>query len=401
MHPELFVNMIRDNPDFIRRIVTPLQNRREGNSAHVTSSVSSRLGRKAVRMCSTDKACIERYNNRYNSLNDAESDQGTLQVDRAMKRWPKYGHVPAFALLIVLTLGLVVAVVRADTGTIQVTGNPATIPNLYIDNYPTQVHNVTRISVDDPNKQYTVVLNATDPDLLTDVRKIEVQLYTDHYNDTGDIKHHYSFLWNYSGTPSHFANVGPDGDYFDVDHSVEPTLTNPKGVFNFVFKLNKLAIYTNAGEHHWTLNATIFDNGPNVSWTSNTFDVNLCQSLSVDSSVQWTSLNQGSTWNPAYAPNPGTWTYTSNAKAKIRINATTPTNAYGNTFAVGNVKVSLDENHGTWKNFTLATSDWLTVNDEAQVNQPVYWFVDIPAGQPTGTYTFTYYITIAYDTYAD
>ena len=318
-----------------------------------------------------------------------------------MKRLPKYGHLPAIALLIVLTLGLCVTVVRAESGTIIVSGNPPHVANLYIDNYPiTTPANVTHIVVD--THQYTIVLNATDADTLTDIRKIEVRLYTDSFNATDDIKHHYSFVWTYDGTPHHFANVGP-GSYLDETHSSEPTLTESKGLFKFVFKVDKLAIYTNAGDLHWTVKAYIYDNTDNISWLTNQFDVDLYQSLTIEdpSSVTWSGLVQNSAWNLG-SPSPGTWTYTSNAKAKIRIQATTPTNAYGNTIPVGNVHVarSADHNNST-QAFTGTAADWLTnLPNVAGLGEPVYWFVDIPLGQATGTYTFTYTATIEFDSYA-
>lgn len=313
-----------------------------------------------------------------------------------MKRWPRHGHLPAIALLIVLTLGFGVSFVRAESGTIIVSGNPPQAVSIAIDTYPTTPVNATHIPVD---TQYMIVLNATDPDLLTDIRKIEVQLYTDSYNSTGDIKHHYSFKWTPSGD---FENVGPSGSYFDAADSTAPTLTNAWGFFNFVFKLDKLAIYTNAGSLHWTVKAYILDNSDNQGWRSVTFDVDLYQSLSINSSVSWSGLAQGSTWNPASSPSPGKWNYTSNAIAEIKIYATTPTNAYGNTFPVGNVKVALDAGHTqSVQAFTLDSTTWLTdLTNDADQQKTVYWFVDIPAGQPTGTYTFSYYASIVFHDYA-
>jgi hypothetical protein len=321
-------------------------------------------------------------------------------VERAMKRWPKYGHLPAIVLLIVLTLGFGVTAVRAESGTITVSGNPPQVANLYI-TFTTPGANVTHIVVD---TQYTIMLNATDPDTLNDIRKIDLQLYTDSFNDTGDIKHHYNFAWTYNGTPHHFANVSPSGSYLDETSSTEPTLTLTKGVFQFVFKLNKLAIHTKAGDSplHWTVMAYIYDNNNNYNWLSNTFDVDLYQSLTIDSSVTWTGLAAGTTWNLASNPNPGTWTYTSNAIAKIQMYATTPTNAYGNTFPVGNIQVAQDSGHTTnLQAFTGTAADWLIgLPNNADQGESVYWFVDIPAGQPTGTYTFSYYASIAFDDYA-
>jgi hypothetical protein len=317
-----------------------------------------------------------------------------------MKRWLRYRQLPAVALLIVLTLGLSATVVSADgSGTIYVGGNQCFAHSVYIDNYPTTPANVTHVTVD--AYQYTVVLNASDADQLTDIRKIEVQLYTDSYNNTGDIRHHYSFVWYYD---TGFANVGPSGSYFDAGSSNQPTLTALTGLFKFVFKLDKLAIYTDAGTHHWTVEAYIWDNAGNQDSRSNTFDVNLYQSISINTSVAWSSLAQGSSWNEASAPNfPATWTYTSNAKAKIQINATTPRNAYGNTFAVGNVKLATSSDHMANETaFTNTAANWLTnLPNNADQSVTVYWFVDIPGGQPTGTYTFTYQIKITFYDYAD
>jgi hypothetical protein len=79
-------------------------------------------------------------------------------VERAMKRCPRYGHLPAIVLLIVLTLGLGVTAVRAESGTITVSGNPPEAVSIAIDTYPTTPTNATHIAVD---TQHMIVLNAT------------------------------------------------------------------------------------------------------------------------------------------------------------------------------------------------------------------------------------------------
>jgi hypothetical protein len=324
-----------------------------------------------------------------------------LPVDRAMKGWPTYRQLPAIALLIVLTLSLCVTV-HAGSGTITISGAAPEITSIAIDNYTTTGGNFTHISSVDTS--YTIVLNVADADLLTDERKIEVQLYTDTYNaTTGDIKRHYSFLWTCDGG---FANVGPDG-YFDAGHSSRPSdLAVTSGVFNFVFKLNKLAIYTNwrggtgdLNSPHWTVEAHVWDKSGNQGYRSNTFDVDLYQGLSINTSVTWTGLHAHSYSNPATL-NPGTWTYASNAISKINITATTPTNAFSDTLPVRSVWVATSDTGENAQNFTNTSTAWLTVNDEAQESQSVYWFVDIPAGQATGAYTFTYYVTIQFSYYA-
>jgi hypothetical protein len=319
-----------------------------------------------------------------------------LPVDGAMKRWSTYRQLPAIALLIVLTLSLCVTV-HAGSGTITISGAAPEITSIAIDNYTTTGGNFTHISVD---TSYTIIVNVADADLLTDERKIEVQLYTDSYNATGDIKHHYSFLWTCDGG---FANVGPDG-YFDADHSSRPSdLGVTSGLFNFVFKLNKLAIYTHAGSpgsQKWTVEAHVWDKSGNQGYRSNTFDVDLYQGLNIDSSVTWTGLHAHSYSNRASTPNPGTWSYTSNAISKINITATTPTNAFGDTLPVRSVWVATSDTGENAQNFTNTSTAWLTVNDEAHEAQTVYWFVDIPGGQATGAYTFTYYVTIQFSYYA-
>jgi hypothetical protein len=318
-----------------------------------------------------------------------------LRVDRAMKRWPTYRQLPAIALLIVLTLSLCVTV-HAGSGTITISGAAPEITSIAIDNYTTTAGNFTHISVD---TWYTIVLHVADADLLTDERKIEVQLYTDTYNFTGAIKHHYSFLWTCDSYP-HFAIVGPDGGtYFDATDSSNTTLNSASGVFNFVFKLDKLAIYTNVGEKHWNVEAHVWDKSGNQGYRSNTFDVKLYQSVVIDSSVTWTGLHAGSYSNPADSV--GSWTYTSNAQSNIKISATIPTNAFGNKLPEGRVWVALSgsPDYTNKQNFTQTATTWLTADDETQVKS-VYWFVDIPAGQPTGAYTFTYDATIEFSDYA-
>jgi hypothetical protein len=325
-------------------------------------------------------------------------------VGRAMRRRPTHRQLPAIALLTVLTLSLCVTIVRAESGsgTITVSGPAPVVKSIGIYLYSSPGANLTAIDVD---TLYVFKVTVNDTNLLTSVQNITLRLYTNSWGASDTVQRHYSFLWSYSGPP-YFSQIGPSGNYLVQGDCVTPTLTNNQGDFEFVLKVDKLAI--NTATNGWTVKAEAFDktDPPDTgwSWKATEFTMNAYSSLTIPTSVTWTGTI-GSTYNNGTASPNNQITYTTNFVTKIQVEATTPTSTYNDQVPVNNVMIDIDRNHNSPHSFTSNWQepgcDWLTgqSNEAADTIIESFWFVSIPAATPTGTYTFSYYIQTAFDSY--
>jgi hypothetical protein len=314
-----------------------------------------------------------------------------------MKRWTRYRQLPAIALLTVLTLSLGVTIVRAESGSGQVDVYSPVVKSIGI-YLPSQPDNLTAIDVD---TEYVFKVTVNDTALLTNILNITLRLYTNSWGAVDTAQRHYSFLWKYSDTP-HFSQIGPSGTYLVLGDCVTPTLDGQnQGVFEFALKMDKLAINTDV--NGWTVKAEAFDtfDPPGMGWRAIEFQMNQYSSLTIPTSVTWAGA-PGNT----YQGNPSTdhITYTTNFVTKIQVEATTPTSAHGDTFAVSNIMIDKDSQGGSKHSFSdmvTGYSDWLTTqsNEVADKQVNCYWFVSIPAGQASGTYTFTYYMRTYFESY--
>jgi hypothetical protein len=97
-------------------------------------------------------------------------------------------------------------------------------------------------------------------------------------------------------------------------------------------------------------------------------------------------------------------TYKANAIVKFRISATDPTNTYGDSFAANNILIDDDNDPGTdvrCQKLSNSLTDWWTgLGVTSSGSQNAWWWVSIPTDQPTGTYTFTYTMDIAFESFA-
>jgi hypothetical protein len=289
----------------------------------------------------------------------------------------------------------------SGTGTVCVTTTAVPrVVSIQIDNYPGVGANNTAVDVD---TWYLVKVSVNDTDQLTNLQRLEVRLYQ---TSTGwtpfmDPERRQGVAWDYNGTRQSLGASGwrtPDA-YFDLTGSSIPSLNSTGGVFVFKVKLHLLSHYTQDGG--WSVMVFLTDKSNAVGYENMAFDVNLHVSLTITTSMRW-SAQAGQSYVEA-ASMPFVAQYTANAVVKLQVNATDPTSQYGDSFAVGNLLVSGQADHAGphTRALTGSLADWypgLGVADGASVN--AYWFVSVPTGQPTGTYTFNYDMNIAFDQYA-
>jgi hypothetical protein len=286
-------------------------------------------------------------------------------------------------------------------GTVIVTGLPPSILSIQID--PGDGSNASSINVD---TYYSVKVTVSDNNTLADLQRLELRLYQNSTtwgsSPTLDQERRQGAAWTYTLAWQQLGSGGwtsPDGVYFDSAHSQYPTLTATSGTFIFKLKVWSVSHYTAA--NGWNVQAWAETKSDVQKTRTNNLSVNLYVSLTVPTSIAWTASAGSSN---AQADNmPFIVQYTSNAVAKLRLNATDPTSQYGDAFASSNLRISDTTNpngpHSQQLSNTLA--DWRTgldVADGASLN--AYWFVSVPAGQPTGTYQFTYNVSMVFQDYA-
>jgi hypothetical protein len=284
-------------------------------------------------------------------------------------------------------------------GTVIVTGAPPTITSIQID--PGDGSNASAINVD---TYYLVKVAISDPSQLTSLQRLELRLYQNGTTWPGnmDPERRQGFAWEYNGTWYQVGGSGwtsPDGVYFNATGSSHTNLSNTQGTFTFKVKAPKVSHYTAA--NGWYVQAWVEDKSSNQNMRTNLFAVNLYVHLTVPTTITW-SATAGSSDVEASGM-PFAIAYQSNAVVKLQLNATDPASQYGDTFAATNLRISDTTNPNGPHSQALSASltDWKTgleVTDTGGMD--AYWFVSVPSGQPTGTYTFTYTMSIAFQDYA-
>jgi hypothetical protein len=285
-------------------------------------------------------------------------------------------------------------------GTVIVTGAPQTVTSIQID--PGDGSNASAVNVD---TYYLIKVTVTAPSgTLASVQRLELRLYQNSTTWPGNLdpERRQGFAWEYNGTWYQVGSSGwttPDGVYFNATGSSHPDLSGTQGVFTFKVKVPKVSHYTTADG--WYAQAWVEDKGGNQNTRTNLFAVNLYVHLTVPTTIAWTA-SAGSS-NVEASGMPFAIAYQSNAVVKLQLNATDPTTQYGDSFAATHLRISGTTNPNGPHSQTLsnALADWETglgVTDTGSVD--AYWFVSVPAGQPTGTYRFTYNMNVVFDSYA-
>jgi hypothetical protein len=289
---------------------------------------------------------------------------------------------------------------NSGNGIINVTGPPPNVTSIQID--PGDGSNASAINVD-TYYLIKVTITATNG-TLSNVQRLELRLYQNSTTWPGnlDLERRQGFAWEYNGTWYQIGSSGwttPDGVYFDSNGSSYPNLSGTQGTFTFRVQVPKVSHYTQNGG--WYVQAWVIDKGNNQAWRTNLMDMNLYVHLTVPTVINW-SASAGSS-NVEASGMPFAISYQSNAIVKLQLNATDPVSQYGDTFSVSNLRISETTNpHGSHsQSLSGSLTDWetgLEVTDSGAMN--AYWFVSVPSGQPTGTYTFTYNMNVAFDQYA-
>ena len=289
---------------------------------------------------------------------------------------------------------------NSGNGTVIVTGGPTTITSIQID--PGDGSNASAINVD---TYYLIKVNVTSSSgTLSNVQRLELRLYQNSTTWPGnlDSERRQAFAWEYNGTWYQIGSTGwtaPDGTYFNATGSSHPDLSGSQGAFTFKVKVPKVSHYT--ATNGWNAQAWVEDKSSNQNTRTNLFAVNLYVHLTVPTTISW-SATAGSSDVEASGM-PFAIAYESNAVVKLQLNATNPASQYGDAFASTNLRISdTTSPHGAHSQ-ALSTSlaDWktgLAVTDSGSMD--AYWFVSVPNGQPTGTYTFAYNVNITFQEYA-
>jgi hypothetical protein len=298
-------------------------------------------------------------------------------------------------------------VARADdgTGTITVSGNAPSVTSIQIDTSPSSAANRTAVDV---YTWYLVKIAVSDPDTLADIQSVTVRLYKAGvaWSDSMDEERRQGAMWTYGGSWMYLFAAGwdvTDNNYLAAAGSVAPSpLTETAGTWTFQFRWRSLSHYTTGGG--WRIEARVVDKSSNLAWRTNVIDVNLLLSIVIPTSISWTATAGQA--NVTAAGMPFVIQYASNAIVKIQVKATNPTNSFGDTFSASNILIDDDANPATdthTQKLTSAFVDWypgLGVNYIGGTTINAYWFVTVPAGQPTGTYTFTYSVQFVFQDYA-
>ena len=291
--------------------------------------------------------------------------------------------------------------VFAGTGTITVSGVAPEVVSIAI--MPSGGSG--NLSAIDVYTWYDVKVVVSDTDKLTDIKRLELRMFQTSWSETFDKERRYGFKW-YCNAPE-WQSLGasgwtdPDAEYFAVAGSSKPSdMSATEGTWTFQVRLAKVAHYTTGGS--WTIEAYVWDKSDNQAWRSNNFDVNLFIELIVTASITFEATPGDS--NKTQNSPPFEIDYRANCIAKIMIQASDPTSTFGDSFSADNLLIDDDESPNTdarCQKLSGSAADWWTglpvAGTPDPANKDAWWFVSVPAGQPTGTYTFTYTMTIDFD----
>ena len=199
--------------------------------------------------------------------------------------------------------------------------------------------------------------------------------------------------WSSTGGPYVYLNPG------DSSHTGIGTVK--AGVWTFALQFSKVAQYTSSNMD-WNFEVDLRNNAGSTISSSGAFDVNLYVSISMPSSINFGTLTSGQN-NVPLPSNPYAITYTGNAQ--LQLQAWSPsayiTNEFGYSISVSNLYIGKNPTPDS-TGFDLSTSPqtFTSMPVAFNQNQNMYWYVSTPDPFPPGTYTFTYIISVDYQTWA-
>lgn len=286
-----------------------------------------------------------------------------------------------------------------SSGTAVVGNADPVINNVYLTDVSDVSKNGAQIDV---WTTYLVTATITDNNKLSHLHNITIKIWEDVAADEGSADadaNHYTFTYT-EGTDT-WAEVGPDagGSHLVSGSCADPADHNDvSGNFTLGFKLAKTGARTDTAT--WDIAIYVYDESDATDNDKTlTFGVNFYAELTVtDSTHGWTSVAAGSTDNLMDDPDGDLdISVTCNDTFDVQVKAAAANLVSGgNTIAVGNITVHED---------TLGSSIPLTTNyadvvgltgESAGADQAKSFklWIDIPAGQTPGSYTYTLNIQI-------
>jgi hypothetical protein len=269
-----------------------------------------------------------------------------------------------------------------------------------------------------PDTEYFWMVDLGDANGLKDLDQVYVYVYKSSYTKTTfDAQHALGFRWvrnGWSGTPAcgtadgcwqELVGVGVWSatlNYLISADSSHPALTGGKtGQWIFAAKLPKTAVYTTATS--WNFEADVIDQSAANALRSGVLATNLYISITAPGNLNFGTLDAG-VINQTAAGMPVTTTYTGNALFTLTMwGSGDLVNEFGDTIPISNIYVGKTSSPLNNDGVVLTTSakalyQNLPVASGSTLN--MYWYITTPDPFPAGTYTFTYYDNVDFQSLA-
>jgi hypothetical protein len=216
---------------------------------------------------------------------------------------------------------------------------------------------------------------------------------------------HYTFMYLNSSDAYSEVGPGPSNTHLVSANCVKPTRTGTSSAVKLAFKLAKTANYTSSAS--WKVNVTVFaSNSLYANQQTITFSVSAYYEIVVaDATHGWTGLSPGDNNVTLTSPAAGYITIycTSNHYqygVKVQSESASLTDATADTISIGHI---LDGQIGGLVSATNLTTSYANVPGYSVVNPAgdglntalyISLWISVPAGQPSGSYTYVLDIEI-------
>jgi hypothetical protein len=263
------------------------------------------------------------------------------------------------------------------------------------------------LSAIDPWTTYQFNVTVSDADYMADIKNVTITMLA---SATGFVGTEGSFnktksygfqYYNNSGTITWYE-LGASGwastqDYLTNSTCTYPSMSDTSGTWTFTLKLARTA----HKETTWNMTAYAIDSaGSQATKTWQSFTVNQYISFTrgVDT-ITWTG-NAGQN-NITASSMPSNINIYANTVVKIQVKGDGDLQRQSGppaTIALDNVYVGQTASAGNNDGVKLTTSYqdlYTSIDNPDGANYATYWYLTIPDGQPSGIYTFTYYVEVA------
>lgn len=207
---------------------------------------------------------------------------------------------------------------------------------------------------------------------------------------TDNLRTHYTFTW----TPSNnFAEPYMQG-HLNATASLNASISSSSGWFRLAFKFGRSAMKT-----IWICKVTIYEENNKANNFSSSWQMGTYISFIIPSNpIEWGVITPN-TVNASANSMPFNITISSNIVVKISIKGEGDL-LDGGRIPLSNVYVGRFNTTSYNDGISLSTSyqDWKTqIPSSEGKNHSSYWFLSVPSGTPSGTYTFKFFIEVSAD----